>query len=206
MQQAVCPQCGSSAQVRTVAELFDMLNGMQDQAMQRAQGGPQQGAYPGQQGPYPGQGGPGPQGGQGYVYEGGYSENRQPGQGQRDRFRPEYDDDSFTGDIGQDVANAVIGTAARFMGRAIGRKVQKTIQERVVPAMQAKMAQAQQQRQPQQQAEQAAIVQRYPDLRGCLTDQVVFLAGGNRVVPISVIRLPVTMAQADDIAARLSTP
>lgn len=203
MQQAVCPRCGSSAEVRTVAELFDMLNGMQDQAMQRAQQGPQQGPYPGGPDGPGGPGAPGPQGGQGYTYAGGYSDyNQQGGTQYQNRNRPSYDSDSFTGDIGQDVANAVLGGATRFLGRAIGRKVQKTFEERVIPAMQARAAQVQQQQQ-QARSDQAAIVAKYPDLRGCLHDQVVFLDGGSRVVPISEIRMPITMASADEVVSRL---
>lgn len=268
MQQAVCPRCGSSAEVRTVAELFDMLNGMQDQAMQQAQQGWQQGPYAGQQGPYPGQGDPGPygpnpqgpptaygpnpqgppgaygpnpqgppgaygpnpqgppgpnpqgppgsygpnpqgapppqapQGGQGYTYAGGYSDSGGPGQ--PNRYRPSSDGD-FTGDIGQDIANAVLGGAGRFLGRAIGKKVQQTLQERVIPAMQAKAAQAQQ-RQQQARDDQGMIVQRYPDLRGCLRDQVVFLEGGTRTVPIGDIPMPITLANADALVSTLRAP
>src|SRR5689334_6378306 len=55
--QSVCPQCGSGADVRTVAELFAMLNGAQDGAMQqgypRQQTGPD---YPGTYPDYPAQG------------------------------------------------------------------------------------------------------------------------------------------------------
>ena len=47
--QSVCPQCGSGTDVRTVAELFDMLSG-------GARGGASQQGYPGQQA------GPGSQG------------------------------------------------------------------------------------------------------------------------------------------------
>jgi hypothetical protein len=31
--QAVCPRCGSTAEVRTVQDLFDMLNSMQNDVM-----------------------------------------------------------------------------------------------------------------------------------------------------------------------------
>ena len=31
----MCPQCGSSAEVRTARELFDMMNGAREQAFQR---------------------------------------------------------------------------------------------------------------------------------------------------------------------------
>lgn len=191
MQQAVCPRCGSSAQVRTAAELFDMLNGMQDQAMQQAQQAQQQGPHGD---------------GQGYAFAGeGYSDYGPSGT--RTSRPANFDNPIFDagGDIGGDITNAVMGTAFRFVGRAIGKRVQKTIQERVVPAMQAKAAQAQQQWQ-QSKTDQAAIVEKYPDLRGCLQDQVVFLQGGSQVVPISEIRMPVSVAQADALVARLSAP
>lgn len=204
MQQAVCPQCGSSAEVRTVAELFDMLNGMQDQAMQQAPQAGQQGPYPGPGGPG-GQGGPDGFGGQGYTYSGGYSDYNQPGQPNQYRSRPSYDDGSSAGDIGQDIANAVLGGAGRLLGRAIAKKAQKAFQDRVVPAMQARAAQAQQQMQ-QSRNDQAAIVAKYPDLRGCLHDQVVFLAGGVNTVPISQIPMPVTLASADLLVGRLHAP
>jgi hypothetical protein len=192
--QAVCPQCGSNADVRTVGEMFDMLNSMQDQAMQRAQQGTQQGPYP------PGQGAPGGPGGS-EVYAGGYSDYNQ-GQPSQYRNRQSYDRDMFTGNIGEDAASAAVEAMTGFLGRAIGKKMQKAFQERVVPAMQARAAQAQQQMQ-QSRAEQGAIVQKYPDLRGCMKDNVVFLAGGSRYVPISEIRMPVTMASADALVNRL---
>ena len=34
--QSICPKCGSSEQVRTVRELFDMMNGAYEQRFQRA--------------------------------------------------------------------------------------------------------------------------------------------------------------------------
>jgi hypothetical protein len=187
-QQAVCPQCGSGAQVRTVAELFDMLNGMQDQARQPGQQAQQQGPYGDDQG---------------YAFAGeGYSDYGPAG---ARTGRPVNFDNPLLGaggDIGGDITDAVMGTAFRFVGRAIGKRMQKTIQERVVPAMQARAAQAQQQWQ-QSRSDQAAIVAKYPDLRGCLHDQVVFLEGGSQVVPISEIHMPVTLAQADALVDRL---
>jgi hypothetical protein len=67
--------------------------------------------------------------------------------------------------------------ATKFIGGAIGRRVKRAYEERVVPAVSAK--------QDAMLREQIAIAERYPDLRACLTDNVVFLAGGNRVVPMS---------------------
>ena len=67
--------------------------------------------------------------------------------------------------------------ATKFIGGAIGRRVKRAYEERVVPAVSAK--------QDAMLREQIAIAERYPDLRACLTDNVVFLAGGRRVVPMS---------------------
>jgi membrane protease subunit (stomatin/prohibitin family) len=101
-----------------------------------------------------------------------------------------------------DIGGAVLGAALGFAGRAIGRRMKKAFEERVIPAMEAKATQAQQQFE-QSKAEQEAIVARYPELRGCTKDQVVFVEGGMRTVPLSEIKVPVTLAQADSIVARL---
>jgi membrane protease subunit (stomatin/prohibitin family) len=108
-------------------------------------------------------------------------------------------------DLAQDIAGAVLGAAFKFAGRGIGKKMQEAYEERIGPAIQAKAAQARQQWQPSP-GDQAAIVQRYPDLRCCMHDQVVFLEGGRRTVPITEIRMPVTLAQADAIVDRLRAP
>jgi hypothetical protein len=52
-------------------------------------------------------------------------------------------------------------------------------------------------------AEHDETVARYPELRGCTKDQVVFLDGGVRTVPVSEIKMPVTLVQADSIVERL---
>ena len=44
---------------------------------------------------------------------------------------------------------------------------------------------------------------RYPELRACTKDQVVFLDGGSRTVPVSELHMPVTLAQADSVVAQL---
>jgi hypothetical protein len=46
--QSVCPQCGNSEQIRTVRELFDILNGAYEQQSQRASQFGQPGFGPGQ--------------------------------------------------------------------------------------------------------------------------------------------------------------
>jgi hypothetical protein len=218
--QSVCPQCGSAAEVRTVAELFDMLNGAQDsatrQAYPRQQTGPDyQGTYP----DYPAQGYQGPDSagtnpdypyesyqGPGIPTAGSQSQGPAPGYQGPDypnnrRSRPAMDM-NFGDDPAQEIANAVLGAAFKFGGRSIGKRIQRAYEERIGPALEARMAQARQQGQ-QSRDEQAAIVERYPDLRGCLRDQVVFLDGGSRSVPITEIRMPVTLAQADALVERL---
>jgi hypothetical protein len=104
--------------------------------------------------------------------------------------------------IAEDIGGAVFGAALGFAGRAMAKRMKKAFDDKVVPAMQARAAQSQQQWE-QSKAEQDAIVARYPELRGCMKDQVVFLDGGQRTVPVSEIKQPVTMAQADSIVARL---
>ena len=100
---------------------------------------------------------------------------------------------SLDGDIG-DIAGVVLGEAAKFIGRAIGRRVQRTYAERVQPAMAV-----------QRDAmlrNQIAIAERHPDLRGCMNDQVIFLAGGNRVLPFPNL-MTLTIDQADAMVATL---
>jgi hypothetical protein len=180
--------------VRTARELFDTMNGAQAQAFQRLNQFRQPGAgFP------PGQGqGAGSPEDDDYDHYNVEGSDRQLRQGRSsNQRRPDLD----IGDI-DDIGGAVLGAALGFAGRAIGRRVKKAFEEKVIPAMEAKAAQAQQQWE-QSQAEQDAIVDRYPELRGCMADEVIFLDGGTRTVPVSEIKMPVTVAQADAIVARL---
>ncbi len=88
-----------------------------------------------------------------------------------------------------------MGAASSFIGKAIGRRVKRAYEERVVPVAAA--------RQEAMLREQIAIAERYPDLRACLTDHVIFLAGGNRVVPMSSLAKGLTLEQADAVVAQL---
>jgi hypothetical protein len=198
---SVCPQCGSSAEVRTARELFDMMNGAREQAFQRLNQfrRPGSGPAPGQ---WQGAGSADDDDYDHYNVEGSdqqFRGNRGWNQGQRGRG---FDFDSGGDSPIDDVGGAVLGAALGFAGRAIGRRMKKAFEEKVMPAVEAKAAQAQQQWE-QSKAEQDAIVARYPELRGCTKDQVVFLDGGVRTVPVSEIKMPVTMAQADSIVERL---
>ena len=171
------------------------------------QGQPQPPA-PGQfPGPPPGQG-PSQQSGQGFPWrrrrgsDDDYDHYNVEGSDPRLRNRAR-DKDFFSGDnLADDIGGAVMGAALGFAGRAIGKRMMKTFEDKVVPAVQARAAQAQQQF-AQQKGEQDAIVARYPELRGCTKDQVIFLDGGMRTVPVSDLRMPVTLTQADQVVARL---
>jgi hypothetical protein len=150
----------------------------------------------------------------GGTHDGGYDHNDVEGsdprlggnwnrRGNRDRG---FDlGDVLDGDnLAEDIGGAVLGAALGFAGRKFGKRMMKAFEERVVPAVQARAEQAMQQRgQQQSQPEQDAIVARYPELRGCLRDRVVFLDGGSRTVPVQELTLPLTLAQADAVVARL---
>lgn len=163
-----CPQCGSSAQVHSVQELADLARMRLSQTQTGLQAGPPQSGLRGWE--------------------------AEPRPIHQDSNIRNYGGGESIGSIGDDIAGAVIGEAAKFIGRAIGRRVQRTIAERVQPAMAA-----------QQEAmlrNQIAIAERHPDLRGCMNDQVIFLAGGNRVLPLPNL-MTLTVDQADAIVATL---
>jgi hypothetical protein len=102
--------------------------------------------------------------------------------------------DSIADEVGGAVTDAALGF--------IGRRVKKAFEEKVMPAMQARLEQTQQQA-GQQQTEQDAIAARYPDLRACTKDQVIFLVGGYQTIPWSELKLPLTLAQADVVVQQL---
>jgi hypothetical protein len=97
-------------------------------------------------------------------------------------------------DIEGAIAGAALGAAAKFIGRRVGRRVQQAYTERVAPAMAA--------RQDAVLREQVAIAERHPDVRACLTDNIIFLAGGDRVLPMPRLDT-LTVEQADALVAQL---
>jgi hypothetical protein len=155
----------------------------------------------------------------------GQGQGRRRGRGRNsdddyDRARPEgsrgrsrgWRDIDLNGNIVDELGDAVAGAALGFAGRAIGRRVMRALEDRVIPAVQARVAQAQQQSGQQQSGQQQsgqqrgeldAIASRYPELRGCARDQVIFVDGGTRTVPFSELTMPLTLAQADAAMARL---
>ena len=88
-----------------------------------------------------------------------------------------------------------MGAATKAIGRVIGRKMRQAYNERVAPAMAARQESALNER--------IAIAQRHPDLRACLRDQVIFLAGGTRVLPLADAMRVRTVEQSDALVAQL---
>jgi len=97
--------------------------------------------------------------------------------------------------LGDDLAGAALTAASRFIGRAIGRRMQRTYNQQVLPALAAK--------QEEMLRAQIAIAERHPDLRACLTDKVIFLVGGSRVLPMAGVTGMLTLEQSDALVARL---
>jgi hypothetical protein len=193
----VCPQCGSAAAVHSIEEVAALARSQLGQLGGQGQGPtapPEQGyaAQP-QAGPVPGyaqqpQAGPVP----------GYAQQPQagpvPGRRQRGGFRmPGSSGGDFS--FGDDLTDVAMTAATQFIGRAIGRRLQRTFEQQVMPTLAAKQEAIMR--------DQIAIAQRHPDLRACLTDKVVFLAGGSRVVPMSGTSGMLTLEQADALVAQL---
>jgi len=185
-----CPQCGISTNVHSVQELADLASMRLGQMQQGLQAGPPQSTQRGWEaepqpirqgnspGNYRGTSGGGASGSS--ASGGGASGSSASGGG--------------ASSIEDDIAGVVLGEAAKFIGRAIGRRVQRRYTERVQPAMAAN--------QEAMLRNQIAIAERHPDLRACMNDQVIFLAGGNRVLPFPNL-MTLTIEQADAMVATL---
>ncbi|MCW2933954.1 MAG: hypothetical protein JWM19_4916 [Actinomycetia bacterium] len=180
MPPAACPRCGSSANVHTIREMLDMMTSA------RARAG--LGGAPGS--------GPAARPGFRVLGEGESPDAPRPGHWVPPPSRPgrDFDMDS-TGNFGDDIAGAAVSAGLGMIGRAIGRRVQKALEERVIPAVQQKAEQSQQ--------EMEQVATRYPELRVCQHDRVVFLEGGQACVPLSEVKMPITVPQADAIVSRL---
>jgi hypothetical protein len=129
----------------------------------------------------------------------GHTSGQQPGaQSGRSGFDPSMISRAFTESVSDDIEGAVaglaLGAAAKFLGRSLGRRAQQAYNEKIVPALA--------QRQDAALSEQDAIAQRHPELRACLTDQVFFLAGGGRVLPMPRAGM-LTLQQSDDLVTQL---
>gem|GEM_PF-783432 len=152
------------------------------------QAGPQPSQQPGYQpGPTPPgyQPGPTPQ----------YLPGPESWQGQPPPRRRGWDSGGDASSIEDAIGEAVLGAATKAIGRVIGRKMRQAYNERIVPAMAA--------RQEAVLNDRAAIAQRHPDLRACLRDEVVFLVGGTRVLPLASAMRVRTVEQSDALVAQL---
>jgi hypothetical protein len=187
-----CPKCGSSDQVQTARELFDTMNGARERGFQRLNQFQQPGQAQGQNW----------NNGDDDDYDHYNVEGSDPNLRGNQRRRGDGPDFDFGDSLPDDIGGAIASVAIGFAGRAIGKRMMRAFQEKVLPAVEAKATQAQQQWE-QTKAEQDAIVQRYPELRGCLKDKVVFLDGGYQTAPVSELLMPATLAHADDLVARL---
>jgi hypothetical protein len=184
----VCPRCGNAANVHSIEELAGMAR------MRLAQMQPGGGGMPPP--------GPGPGGGaqQGWAAE--PQAGPLPGPGGRPSYTPPMRDttsaDYSSGDglsaLEGDIAGAVVGAAMRWAGRAAARKIGSKFNA-AVPAMMAK--------QEAMLRQQIAIAERHPDLRACMTDQVIFLAGGSRTAPFTSATTSMTVEQSDALVAQL---
>jgi ABC-type uncharacterized transport system ATPase component len=96
--------------------------------------------------------------------------------------------------VGDDLASAALGAAAGLVGRSIARRMRGRVEQAVSAATDRRQDMLRQ---------QIAIAERHPDLRACLNDQVVFLAGGQRVLPMAGLTTSLTVEQSDAIVARL---
>ena len=210
---AVCPQCGSAAAVHSIEELAALARNQLGQ--QQGNGPTPQASYdpppphydlppgfnPPPQGGYgppppPGYQGPPPPGYTGSARPGPPSQSgpsSQPGQFMRSTDWPGIGDVASSLEDG--VADVVLGAAARFVGGKISRRVQRAVNERVLPALAVKREAIMR--------EQVTIAERHPDLRACLTDKVIFLAGGHRVLPMPSLTGGFTVEQSDALVARL---
>lgn len=176
-----CPQCGNSAAVHSINELADLARMQLSQVPGApSQPSPQQGwAAEPVAGPVPGPG---------YA---GTPRSGPIGGGWPRRTRDMGDvSDSVEGAI----ADVALGAAAQFIGRAIRKRVEKTMNERIMPTLAATKE--------TMLREQIAIAEKYPDICACMTDHVVFLTGGNRVLPMPNLQT-LTLAQADGMVAQL---
>jgi hypothetical protein len=163
----ICPRCGQTEDVRTVQQLFDLLNSFLDDATNQAE-----------------------------------ELRRQP----TDSGPPSQDwlisDQSpRSSEPGQEIADVVVASTSRLLGRMFRKQAHRSASK----AMDSLAERSTHDRE-QSTSEQRAIAERYPDLYGCLADQILFLSHGSQVVPIADISMPITLVQADAIVARLHQP
>ena len=93
----------------------------------------------------------------------------------------------------QEPTTGPIPDPPRFGSRGMSRRMQRAAQ-RAQPVLAPKGQEVLR--------TQIAIADKYPELRACLSDAVIFLAGGSRVLPMPDLSA-LTMQQADNLVAAL---
>ena len=93
----------------------------------------------------------------------------------------------------QEPTTGPIPEPPRFGSRGMSRRMQRAA-GRVQPVLAAKGQEVLR--------TQIAIADKYPELRACLGDAVIFLDGGNRMLPMPDLSA-LTMQQADDLVTKL---
>jgi len=183
-QATACPQCGNSASVHSIQELADLAKMQLGQA-QSQPGGPPGAAQPGYlQEPRPG---PLP----------GYMQEPRPGPPQNRAGGGNLPGPSAGGggygDADYDLVNLAMSGGAKLIGRMIGKRVQAAAGQ-----AQATLAE----RRDAMLRAQIAIADKHPDICACLNDNVIFLAGGSRTLPMPNLA-KLTVEQADELVATL---
>jgi len=97
------------------------------------------------------------------------------GRGSQDEYTL-GDDPGDGGLLGQGLAEIGIAVAAEVLRRTVGRALRRRYQDRVVPRIQ--------QRHQELRRRQMELAERYPQLRYCPTDRVLFLPGYTRTLPL----------------------
>src|SRR5215469_14989188 len=171
-QATACPQCGNSAGVHSIQELADLAR------MQLGQAPSQPGGTPGAAQP-------------GYLQEPRPGPPQNPGGG-GNLPGPSAGGGGY-GDADYDLVNLAMSGGAKLIGRMIGKRVQAAAGQ-----AQATLAE----RRDAMLRAQIAIADKHPDICACLNDNVIFLAGGQRTLPMPNLA-KLTVEQADELVATL---
>ncbi|HEY6276860.1 MAG TPA: hypothetical protein VIX86_11070 [Streptosporangiaceae bacterium] len=79
-------------------------------------------------------------------------------------------------DLGQSLFDFAVASTAYLLRQTVGRRLKQYYRERLLPeAGEAREA---------HRRNQLQLAERYPDLRVCISDQMIFVAGGSRAIPL----------------------
>jgi hypothetical protein len=74
----------------------------------------------------------------------------------------------------------IVAASAHVLRQTVGRRMKRYYQERLLPEADKNRTARHRQ--------QLELAERYPDLRICISDQVIFVAGGSRAIPLNRLR------------------